>query len=122
MSDPEPGPSDAAGPRYVIRYTQSFGTALEAGKLLQARLLRAYYLTFGVGLAIGALLSLVNVFLGFFVLTFSALALLIQRLYLMDRLFSRRRINSVLDEGIELDIGDDGIVLHGTLGESHVPW
>jgi hypothetical protein len=61
MQDDQDGPPRAARPPDVIRYTQSFDTALAAGKLLHARVFRAYYLLFGAGLAIGALVSLVNV-------------------------------------------------------------
>lgn len=91
MQDHENGPREAARPRYVIRYTQSFDTALAAGKLLKAHLLRTYYLVFGAALAIGALVLLVNLFLGLFVVIFSALMLLTTRLAVMDRLFGRRR-------------------------------
>jgi YcxB-like protein len=85
-------------------------------------MLRTYYLVFGAGLAIGALLSLVNLLLGLFVLIFSALVLLTTRLDVLDRLFGRRRARSVLDQPIELNFDDDGIVWHGPQGTSHVPW
>jgi hypothetical protein len=122
MQDDENGPPRAAGPRYVIRYTQSFDTAVEAGKFLQARMFRTYYLVFGAGLAIGALVSLGNPFVGLFILFFSALMLLTTRLDVLDRLFGRRRARSVLDQPIKLDVGDDGILWQGPQGTSHIPW
>jgi Bacterial PH domain len=106
----------------VIRYTQSFDTALEAGKFLQARLIRTYYLVFGIGLVIGAFVSFINLFVGLFILIFSALMLITTRLAMLDRLVGRRRARSVLGEPIQLQIGDDGIDWQGPQGTSHVPW
>jgi Bacterial PH domain len=122
MQDQEDGPPSAAVPRYVIRYTQSFDTAIEAGKFLHARALRAYYLVFGAGLVIGALVSLIDLFNGLFILVFSALMLITTRFALLDRLFGRRRARSVLGQPIQLDIGDDGIRSQAPQGTTHIPW
>ncbi len=106
----------------MIRYTQSFDAALAAGKFLQVRVLRTYYLVFGAGLAIGAVVSLVNLFGGLFILFFSALMLVTQRVDVLDRLLGRRRARTVLDQPIELEISDDGLLWQGPQGTSHVPW
>ncbi len=122
MEQLEDGPPAADGPPYVIRFTQSFDTAVEAGKFVQARLLQTYYLLFGAGIAIGALASVLDLYWGFFVLLFSGLMLLMARFYVWDRLFGRRRVRSLLDHPIELDIDSDGVVWHGPTGTSHIPW
>jgi hypothetical protein len=122
MQDQAAGPPRAAAPRYVIRYTQSFDTAIDAGKFVQARFLHAYYLVFGIGLVVGAFVLFVDLFFGIFILMFSALMLITTRLAVLDRLIGQRRARSVLDQPIELDIGDDGIVWHGPQGTSHFPW
>jgi hypothetical protein len=116
------GSVQPAAPRYVIRYTQSFESALEAGKFLQARVYRTYYIVFGAGLAIGAFVSLINVSIGLFILVFSALMLITTRLDVLDRLFGRRRARSVLDQPIQLSLGQDGIVWEGPQATSHIPW
>jgi hypothetical protein len=106
----------------VIRYTQSFDTGMAAGKLLQARVLRAYYLLFGAGLAFGAFVSLYDLVVGLFIVFFNAFMLISTRLDVLDRLFGRRRFRSVLDQPIELDIGDDGILWRGPQGTFDIPW
>jgi len=109
-------------PRYVIRYTQTLDSALEASKFFQARLYRNYFIVFGAGLAIGAWMSLFNLTIGLTTMIFCALMLITSRLDVLDRVFGRRRFRSVLDEPIQLSLGQDGILWEGPQATSHVPW
>jgi hypothetical protein len=111
-----------SAPAYVIRYTQSFNAAIEAGRLLQARFLRWYYVVFGAGLLVGALIALTNLPIGIGIMFFCAMMLLTTQLAVMDRLFGRRQARSVLDQTIELTLGDDGISWDGPTGTAHFPW
>jgi hypothetical protein len=112
----------SAPPAYVIRYIQSFGAAVEAGRLLQARFLRWYYVVFGTGLVVGALIALTRLPIGIGVIFFCAMMLLTTQFAVMDRLFGRRQVRSVLDRPIELTLGDDGIHWDGPTGTAHFPW
>jgi hypothetical protein len=109
-------------PAYLIRYTQTFTAAVEAGRLLQARLLRWYHGVFGTGLLVGALIALASLPIGIGVTFFCAMMLLTTQFAVMDRLFGRRQVRSVLDRTIELTLGDDGIHWDGPTGTAHFPW
>jgi hypothetical protein len=116
---------DATSPAYVVRYTQSFEAALEAGRFFQARLLRWYYAAFAAGTVVGTLTAILmpNLrFAGIAVALFCALMLVMARFAVMDRVAVRRQIRSVLGQPIELRIGEEGIGWHGPTGTAVIPW
>jgi hypothetical protein len=115
-------PQHADAPRYVIRYKQSFDSALEAGRFFQARLYRAYYIAFGAGLIVGGAVLLINPTVGLFIMAFCGLMLITTRLELLDRLIGQRRFRSVLGQPIQLSLGEEGIFWEGPQATSHIPW
>ena len=115
-------PQHADAPRYVIRYRQSFDSALEAGRFFQARLYRAFYIAFGAGLVVGGVVFLINPTVGVFIMAFCGLLLIATRLEPLDRFIGRRRFRSVLDQPIQLSLGEEGIFWEGPQATSHVPW
>jgi hypothetical protein len=116
------GPQQPDAPRYVIRFKQSFDSALEAGRFFQARVYRLVYIGFGAGLALGGVMFLFNPTAGIFIVAFSGLFLIVTRLDLLDRLIGRRRARSVLDQPIQLSLGEQGILWEGPLATSNIPW
>ena len=111
-----------AAPAYVIRYTYSFNSALEAGRFFQARLLRWYYLGFCAGLLVGAVVAVFYLSAGLGIVFFCAVMLLTTRFAVMDRLFGRRQARSLIGRTIELSLGDDGILWDGPLATARIPW
>lgn len=109
-------------PAYVIRYTQSLDAAIEAGRFFQARFLRWYYVAFGAGLLLGAVVTVYSPSAGVFVMLFCAGMLLTARFSVMDRLFGRRQARSVIGRTIQLAFGDDGILWDGPQAKAHIPW
>lgn len=121
--DPERGhAAGAAAPAYVIPYTYSFENALEAGRFFQARLYRWYVVVLGLGLLAGAIVAVYNLTLGLQIVLFSAAMLLMARFAVMDRLFARRRMRSLIGRTMELVLSDDGIAWTGPVSSGHMPW
>lgn len=116
------GPQQAEAPRYLIRFQQSFESALEAGRFFQARVYRMVYIGFGTGLVAGGVLILFNPTAGILIMVFSGLMLITTRLELLDRFIGRRRFRSVLDQPIQMSLGEEGIHLEGPLATSYMPW
>ena len=116
------GPQHADAPRYVIRFKQSFDSALEAGRFFQARLYRAFYIAFGAGLVVGGVIFSINPTVGILILVFCGLMLIMTRLDLLDRFVGRRRFRSVLDQPIQLSLGEQGIFWEGPQATSNIPW
>jgi hypothetical protein len=120
-----PDPEQAAGgsaPAYVIRYTYSFEGALEAGRFFQARLYSLYVGALGMGLLVGAVATVYNLSFGLSIVLFCAVLLLMARFAVMDRLFARRRMRSLIGGSVELVLKDDGLGWTGPRWSGHAPW
>jgi hypothetical protein len=120
-----PLPERAAGtaaPPYVISYAYSFDDALEAGRFFQARLYQWYVVALGLGVFAGAILMVNGVSFGLTILLFCAALLLMARFAVMDRLFGRRRIKSLIGRKVELVLSDDGIAWTGPISTGQMPW
>ena len=110
------------GPAHVIRYVVSFDDSLEAGRLFHARLIRWYQVALAVGLVAGIAVTLSYPVLGLWIALTCATLFLLARFSVMDRLFGRRRLKSLIGGMTELDLGEDGIDYTGPLSSSHIPW
>lgn len=111
-----------AAPAYVIRYVVSFDTALEAGRLFQARLYRWYVVALAAGLVTGVVVTLYDPVVGIPIVVFCAALLLMARFAVMDRMFGRRRLRSLIGGTTELALSDEGIAYAGPLSSGHIPW
>lgn len=112
-------------PTYVLRFTQTFETALEAGRSFGARMLRWYYLGFGAALVAGFLIALLMPtlrFVGVLLAIFSGFMLFIARFAVLDRIVGRWQARSLLDQPVQLTLGDDGLLWEGPHATSLVPW
>jgi hypothetical protein len=106
----------------VISYAYSFDDALEAGRFFQARLYQWYVVALGLGFLAGAILMINGLAFGLTILLFCAALLLMARFAMMDRLFGRRRIKSLIGRGTELALSDDGIAWNGPISSGQLPW
>jgi hypothetical protein len=109
-------------PAYLIRYTLTFGAALEAGRFFQARLYRRYLLAAGAGLLIGAVISVAYPALGLGIVGACAALVLMAKFAVMDRVFGRRQLRGQIGSIVELSLSDDGIAWAGPLGSGRTPW
>lgn len=114
-------PSSAA-PTYVIRYTLTFGAALEAGRFFQARLYRWYLLAAGAGLLAGAVVSVYYPPVGLAIVGACAALVLMAKFAVMDRVFGRRQLRGLIGRTVELALRDGGIAWEGPLSSGHIPW
>ncbi len=106
----------------MIRYLVSFDAALEAGRFFQARLYSWYQVATALGLVAGIAVTLSDPALGFPIAVTSATLFLMGRFAVMDRLFGRRRLRSLIGGRIQLDLGEEGIDFTGPLWSGHIPW
>ena len=109
-------------PAHVIRYVVSFNASLEAGRFFQARLCRWYQVALAVGLVAGIAVTPSAPVLGLPIALTCATLFLMARFSVMDRLFGRRQLRSLIGGSTELDLGEEGLDYTGPLSSGHIPW
>jgi hypothetical protein len=112
----------AAAPAFLVSYSYTFEDALEAGRFFQARLYRWYLVTLGIGLLAGAMLMINGVRFGLTIVLACAALLLMARFAVMDRLFARRRLRSLIGRKMALELSDHGIAWSGRISTGQMPW
>lgn len=118
-------PRQAAGsaaPTHVIRYVVSFDGALDAGRLFQARFYRWYVVALIVGLLAGVAVVLSGRGFGLSIVLTCATLLLMAHFAVMDRMFGRRKLKSLIGGTTELVLSNEGIAWTGPLSSGHMPW
>ncbi len=111
-----------AAPAFAIRYVVSFDGALEAGRLFHARFYRQYMVALVVALVAGVAITPFYPVFGLPIVFCDAVLLLMARFAVMDRMFGRRQLRSLIGGTTELALSEEGIAFSGPLSFGHIPW